>query len=70
MNLHEAMKKLNNTGLRASAWLDKIQQIANFNELKDFRSTFSHLELAPQWAEPLFFAKLLDDAFEIGRAHV
>ena len=67
MNLHEAMKKLNNTGLRASAWLDKIQQIANFNELKDFRSTFSHLELAPQWAEPLFFAKLLDDAFDKGQ---
>ena len=67
MNLHEAMKKLNNAGLRASAWLDKIQQIANFNELKDFRSTFSHLELAPQWAEPLFFAKLLDDAFDKGQ---
>lgn len=67
MNLHEAMKKLNNVGLRASAWLDKIQQIANFNELKDFRSTFSHLELAPQWAEPLFFAKLLDDAFDKGQ---
>jgi rRNA-processing protein FCF1 len=67
MNLHEFMKKLNNAGLRTSAWLDKIQQIENFNELKDFRSIFSHLELAPQWVEPLFFAKLLDDAFDKGQ---
>jgi rRNA-processing protein FCF1 len=65
--LHEAMKKLNNSGLRSNVWLDKIQQISNFNELKDFRSTFSHLELAPQWVEPLFFAKLLDDAFDKGQ---
>ncbi len=66
--LHEAMKKVNNSGLRSSVWLDKIQRISNLSELADFRKTFSHLSLAPQWAEIIFFVKLIEDAFENGKS--
>ncbi|MFW3963839.1 PIN domain-containing protein [Acinetobacter radioresistens] len=66
--LHEAMKKVNNSGLRSSVWLDKIQRISNLSELTDFRKTFSHLSLAPQWAETTLFVKLIEDAFENGKS--
>ncbi|MEG2602737.1 MAG: PIN domain-containing protein, partial [Carnobacterium sp.] len=66
--LHEAMKKVNNSGLSSSVWLDKIQRISNLSELADFRKTFSHLSLAPQWAEITLFVKLIEDAFENGKS--
>ncbi len=66
--LHEAMKKVNNSGLRSSVWLDKIQRISNLSELADFRKTFSHLSLAPQWVETALFVKLIEDAFENGKS--
>lgn len=66
--LHEAMKKVNNSGLSSSVWLDKIQRISNLSELADFRKTFLHLSLAPQWAEITLFVKLIEDAFENGKS--
>lgn len=66
--LHEADEKVNNSGLSSSVWLDKIQRISNLSELADFRKTFSHLSLAPQWAEITLFVKLIEDAFENGKS--